>query len=107
MKSVPKPTLSVSRDGPNVVVHASGELDFAVTQDLLESVEAAAADSSACLLDCEEVTFVDSEVVKTIFELHRRFVTAGKLFYLRNPSAQVVRILALLGLQDHIPRVRS
>lgn len=94
-------SLSTAREGDQVVVRACGELDFIAAPELKGTVEAAIDDAAVgCVLDCEEVTFIDSESLKCFLALRRWMSEQGKGFYLRNCSRQVARALAMIGLES-------
>lgn len=95
--------LTAARDGDLAVVRACGDLDFATTTVLLDALErAVGAGVVCCALDCERVTFIDSEVIKTLLALRSSLSGAGVRFELRNPSRQVKRVLDLLGLDSRL-----
>ncbi|MCL5105292.1 MAG: STAS domain-containing protein [Armatimonadetes bacterium] len=99
MEAVRGLTLSTKREGNQVVIYASGELDLAAVPALAEVVMSGSKNAiSGCVLHCEEVTFIDSETIKCILNLRRDLSSVGKDLRLRRCSREVARILALLGL---------
>ena len=95
-------TLATSRRGDELVVRICGDLDLASIGTLLEAVEAAVDEHvRCCVLDCEEMTFIDSEGIKALLALHRRFGEEGIVLQVRNCSKQTRRLLALLGLEEY------
>lgn len=95
--------LTAARQGDLAVVRAVGDLDFATTTALLEALQrAVGVGVVCCVLDCERVTFIDSEVIKTLLALRSSLSGAGVRLELRNPSRQVRRVLDLLGLDNRL-----
>jgi len=93
--------LSVMREGDLVVIHAGGELDFAAVEKLREALaHAAKCESEAILIDCRNVTFIDTETIKTMLGAQIDLADAGKTLRLRNCSPNIHRILTILGLAD-------
>lgn len=92
-------TLSTKCEDNQVVIYANGELDFAATPALVATVMAASRVANmVCVLNCKEVTFIDSEAIKCILTLQRSLSIVGKKLLLYDCSREVARILALLGL---------
>ena len=92
--------LSGSREGGKVVIKVCGELDFATAPSMIEAARRAVNKSAAeCIIDCEEVTFIDSETFKMLLAFQKELSLTGKSLYLRNCSRQMTRPLILLGLE--------
>ena len=101
MDAVQGIALSVAREGDETVIYARGQLDFATKSELTKTIEAARHDATAvCALDFEMVTFIDSETLKSLLFLHRALAQSGKVLYIRKCSAQVMRTITLLGLDQ-------
>lgn len=84
-----------------LVIKLCGDLDFSVTPQLIAAIEAAVDESvSACMLDCNDVTFIDSETLKAFLVLQRRLRESSQSLQLSNCSRPVARILEILGLGD-------
>ena len=99
MEAVRGLVLSTKREGNQVVIYASGELDLAAVPMLIEIVKSESKKAiSGCLLRCEEVTFIDSETIKCILGLQMALASVGKDIRLRKCSREVARILGLLGM---------
>lgn len=93
-------TVTTIRAEDELVIHARGDVDFAVTPQLVEAVRSAVDDSvSSIVIDCEQVTFIDSEALKAFMEMSQRFTSAGKTFLIGRCSRPVTRIINLLGVQ--------
>lgn len=103
MDAVQGLTLSTAREDEKVVIYVCGELDFATAPRLQPVVDAALEDGAVeCALDCQGVTFIDSEAFKSIIRLQKSAAQCGTILYLRNNSRQVSRTLALLGLENYL-----
>ena len=92
-------TLSVAREGDEIVIRVRGQLDFATAPELAEAIETAARGPyAACALDFELVTFIDSEALKSLLALHYMFAERGKTLYISRCSSQVNRTITILGI---------
>jgi anti-anti-sigma factor len=104
MDATPGLALSMVRSQDSVVVSARGELDFGSVARLTESLASVLDDEgiAACVLDCNEVAFIDSEAVKGLLQLQRRLTSVGRSFALHNCSKPVLRLITLLGVRHHL-----
>ena len=91
--------IETSREGSTVVIAVRGEVDIA-TAPLLRAVldGVYAAHPRRVEVDLSEVTFLDSHVLTTLIAARRRLAAARAALALRDPSRQVVRVLAASGL---------
>lgn len=81
----------------------SGELDaFSVPTlaSVLEQRDGAA--SGSVVLDMSGVTFVDSSALQALIEFHQRFGEKGGALVIASPSAALVRLLDISGLDQHL-----
>ena len=86
-----------------VTIRASGDLEFSVTRELVRAIESAVDDSvTTVVLDCEQVTFIDSEILKVLIAARRKLHLQGKTFMLGKCSKPVMRVLTLLGIQPQL-----
>ncbi|MEN6356067.1 MAG: STAS domain-containing protein [Armatimonadota bacterium] len=96
-------TLWNAHEGDQVVIYAQGELDFATTPHLIQTIRNLKDEAiDKYIIDCEEVTFIDSETLKYVLGLRRDFAQCGRRLWFRKCSPQVRRILDLLGLSDQL-----
>jgi anti-sigma B factor antagonist len=96
-------TISTARSVDEVVITARGEIDFANVSILVGGIEAEIDDSvTLCIIDFEKVTFIDSETVKALLALRRRYAGLRKEIKVRRCSRPVARLLSLLGVQRQI-----
>src|SRR5664279_3152063 len=83
-------------------ISLGGAIDLQSRADLVAAGHAAlaAASCSAVVLNLAAVTFIDSTGIGAIVELARDAAETGVGVALQDPSARVMRILQLTGLQD-------
>ena len=81
-----------------------GEIDAATARtgiDLLVTADPRPGDMVT--FDMRDVDFIDSSGVSMLLKIRSYLDGMGCRFALANPSAPVVRVLALLGLSDTFP----
>jgi anti-anti-sigma factor len=106
MDATHEPFISTERTGSQVVIRLKGDLDFTVTEQFEAAVESAVDDTTPVfLVDCEEVTFIDSESLKAILRIQRKLNQSSQDLRLRNCSKPVLRIVSILGLEEALCRV--
>lgn len=94
-------TLRTRREGNAVVVSVSGELDYATAPELIKTIELNANLKIRLLLvNCTEVTFIDSEAVKALIKIQNELIQDGVDLRISECSRQVLRTLRLLGLES-------
>ena len=81
-------------------VQLVGEVDIAVTDELVAAVRACLAEAAAVELDCAGVTFIDSSGLGSVVLLHKEANAAGKSLTLVNVTDPVHRLLRLTGLEQ-------
>jgi anti-sigma B factor antagonist len=87
------------------VLHVSGEIDVIVTPELREAIgRAFDYGATSLVVDCAELTFIDSSGVGALVEGHTRAEKADADFVVRNPSDFLMRVLQTTGL-DRILRI--
>jgi anti-sigma B factor antagonist len=83
-----------------------GELDLASAPQLEEALERAFADADDVVLDLSQVPFMDSSGLYTIVAAVRESQTNGKCLRISSSlSAQVARLLHLVGMSESLPMV--
>jgi anti-sigma B factor antagonist len=88
-----------SHDGAITTVRAIGELDVASAPQLRDCLHALAADGHVVVVvDAAELDFIDSTGVGALVAGHKQLKHEGGALVLKNPSARVVKVLALTGL---------
>nr|MBV9953252.1 STAS domain-containing protein [Acidimicrobiia bacterium] len=84
------------------VLHVSGEIDIVVAPELREAIgRAFEYGAKTLVVDCSELTFIDSSGLGAIVEGHTRAEKAESDFVVRNPSDFLMKLLRTTGL-DHI-----
>ena len=106
--SAAKPHLEIETadvDG-TVVIRVRGELDLA-TVDLLqrEIDQTFTASSPHLILDCRELTFVDSTGMSLMLMVHREVGRDGTRFAVVPGDGAVRTLLGLTGLDQHLTMV--
>jgi anti-anti-sigma factor len=56
------------------------------------------------IIDCREVTFIDSESLKAILIIREKLRQSSRFLGLRNCSKPVTRVVRLLGLEEELCR---
>src|SRR5258706_10631574 len=79
-------------------IRLAGELDLACAHELREALRGLEGDA---VLDCSELSFVDSTGLSVLLGAHRRFEAEGDRLRLVGVSQRVRRTLHVAGL-DHV-----
>ncbi|MCX8053823.1 MAG: STAS domain-containing protein [Armatimonadetes bacterium] len=96
-------TLAASRRGEQVFIQISGDVDLAGVGKMKSCIEDAVGENvKACIIDCREVTFIDTEALKALLLLKTWFARLGGSFRMENCSKQLVRVLTLLGIREQL-----
>lgn len=82
------------------VVEASGEVDLAVVDQLLEIAIGGLSGARAVCLDLRGVSFIDSTGIGALVLIRNEASAASKSMRLTNVPPAVRRLLALTGLED-------
>ena len=77
-----------------------GELDLAAAPQLTEALLDFASSEGEVHLDLSEVSFLDSSGLRVILALARSRADIGSVVLL-DPSAAVVRIFEIMGIDEH------
>jgi anti-anti-sigma factor len=97
--------LATSEPDPSahcVRVALTGEIDAATAPDAFARVVyAMPRPGDTVALDLREVVFMDSKGVSMLLKVQDYLAVMGCRLLVTNPSAQVVRVLTLLGLDGH------
>jgi anti-anti-sigma factor len=96
-------TLAASRREDEVVITIRGDLDFGAVDEMTSCIESAVDERvKLCILDCQQVTFADSEALKALLMLQCRFARVGRELCIRKCSRQLFRLLTLLGIREQL-----
>lgn len=99
-RSAPSPFTIEPLDAPDGVValRLEGELDLATGAGVREAIDAAlAAGTTGLLLDLEEVTFMDSSMLRELLRAQGELRSRGGPVVLMAPRPAVLRLLELTG----------
>lgn len=103
MEAINGLTLWKTQKGNQVIIFVRGELDFATSPHLVQMIWALVEDTvDQYVINCREVTFIDSEMLKNVLTLRRQFERMGKVLGLSQCSPTIIRILNLLGIKDQL-----
>ena len=91
--------VSVARQGRRLAVSVEGELDCASSSRLDEKLKDELKDADVELvLDFSEVTFMDSEGIRTLIRAYRRVNDAGGTMSVIGCNTPISRLFAIVGL---------
>ncbi|MFN8050994.1 MAG: STAS domain-containing protein [Acidimicrobiales bacterium] len=95
--------MSTNRSGA-VVLHLTGDLDHEGVVEVENDVRwAVSGATSDVLLDCGDVSFVDSAGLRLIIQAQMMAVDHHHGFAVARPSPAMVRLLEMTGLDELIP----
>jgi anti-anti-sigma factor len=97
--------LVITDQGPCSIV-LSGEIDAHSVPLLAERLSDCSAIDSDIVVDMSSVTFMDSSGLRVLIDIRQRTEAAPHGLILQSPSAAVVRLLEVAGLDDHFTLVR-
>jgi stage II sporulation protein AA (anti-sigma F factor antagonist) len=92
-------TCAARQSGRRLIVTVAGDLDLAVYPRLQAEADIWSGKGLDVVLDCSDVTFMDSMGLRVLVQLRRNLMDAGRTLVLANPSARVRRVLELAGVQ--------
>ena len=92
--------LVITDRGPCSIV-VSGEIDAHSAPELAGRLHDCTAVDVDIVVDLAAVTFMDSSGLRVLIDVHQRTQSAPHGLVLQSPSASVVRLLEVAGLDDH------
>lgn len=95
--------LVTAGDQDVAVVHATGSLDMATTEQLETVVTGALVSYSTVVVDVSGVDSCDSTGLGSLVRLHRRASAGNRVLELRGPQPHVAELLAMTGIDKVIP----
>ncbi len=96
--------LVITDQGP-CSINVSGEIDAHSASLLAERLSDCSAVDADIIVDMSEVTFMDSSGLRVLIDIQQRTDAAPHGLVLQSPSASVVRLLEVAGLDDHFTLV--
>lgn len=95
--------LSISVDGTRALVEATGEVDMATAQQLLDAILVVhSAEGQDVTLDLGGVRFMDSRGMATLIAAHRHLATNHSRLCVENPQPGVAAVLDITGVADYL-----
>jgi anti-anti-sigma factor len=95
--------VSTSREGADVRIEVSGELDIFTSPTMDAAITEALTPTPACVrIDMAGVSFIDSSAIAVLVSSDRKAQEAGSRLVVCAPSDQVRRVLDLVGLTAHL-----
>jgi anti-sigma B factor antagonist len=94
--------LEVLSENERTVVRASGELDIATADKLRACLDRVKREAQPVTLDMTGIEFMDSSGLHVLIEADRAFAASGTGFSIV-PSEQVLKIITIVDLVDHLP----
>jgi anti-sigma B factor antagonist len=92
----------------DIVLSVKGEVDVSCADVLRDAVSAAFAEQPDRLcVDLSEVPYIDSTGIGVLVGAANRAADEQRAFAVLNPQRNVVRVLALLGVQDQLNVIQS
>jgi anti-anti-sigma factor len=83
-----------------VVLTVAGDVDLAVHARFLAQVERWSSPATDMVIECSQVTFMDSMGLQVLAHAKKLTAEHGRDFALAAPSQPVLRVLELAGVQD-------
>jgi len=78
-----------------------GDVDVATASDIRADLQAIIEGSdSHVLIDCTQLTFIDSTGIVVLLEAHRALQAAGREMLLANVPTRCSKVFDILGLDD-------
>ena len=93
--------IETKTDGDTLAVKLSGEFDMGSVADFRAAVEEEAEAWQRAEIDLRDVVFMDSSGLQELVRLNNRAHEKNLEVVLVRPSAPVMRLLELTGLQSH------
>ncbi len=96
----PPPAFRMEREAAPagvILLVLAGEIDLATSGQFRAVVDEAIAEGTSLVADVEEVTFMDSTMLRELLRAHRDLGAAGNRFILAAPQPPVRRLLDLTG----------
>ncbi|GLU47550.1 anti-sigma factor antagonist [Nocardiopsis ansamitocini] len=88
-----------------IVIALAGEIDIATEDDFRATVLQAAVDSpnSRVVLDCAQLTFIDSSGLRVLIQCHKAGKEHGSRLFVAAPSERIAQILRVTAIDTRIP----
>jgi anti-anti-sigma factor len=92
-----------SGDGPELLVHLAGDLDYTAVRGALRLIERTAERApSGIVVDLNDVDFVDSSGMRLLYEAAQTCRTRGIAFHVDGVNSRISRDLEVGGVLDEL-----
>lgn len=88
------------RTGQQTILTVAGDIDLATWKQFQTEASSWAAEPVDLVVDCSEVTFIDSMGLTVLVQLRKQVTEDGRQFFLVDTSGRVVQVLKLAGMKD-------
>jgi stage II sporulation protein AA (anti-sigma F factor antagonist) len=96
---------TASQIAGRVVLIVAGDVDLAAHPRFEADVAQSWDRSSDLVIECSQITFLDSMGLRVLVHTRQHAVENGREFALAAPSEPVIRVLELAGIKDLFPVV--
>lgn len=93
-------TCTARESAQQVVATVTGDVDLAAYPRLQAEAEAWVRTGTDVVLDCSQVTFMDSMGLCVLVQIYQAVTEADHTLTLADPSTPVMRVLELAGVQQ-------
>lgn len=93
--------IDLALSGRRAVLTLSGELDLSGEQEVVAALAEVVRGESIVVIDLRGLTFIDSSGIRALIDALRRCAEARCALYLVPGTAEVQRVLALCGIDEH------
>ncbi|GAA2010531.1 hypothetical protein GCM10009839_00540 [Catenulispora yoronensis] len=90
-----------------MILTVAGDVDLAVHAAFQAALDEQWQGAENLVIDCSEITFLDSMGLRVLVQALQTATTNNHTFALAAPSAPVLRVLELAGVQSLFPVVDS
>jgi stage II sporulation protein AA (anti-sigma F factor antagonist) len=90
---------TAQQSGERVVVTVTGDVDLAAHTLFQERVERWLSPATDLVVDCSQVSFMDSMGLRVLVYLRQQVLRYGRTITLQDPSTPVLRVLELAGVK--------
>jgi anti-sigma B factor antagonist len=89
-----------SQEDGKITLAVSGKLSAATADECGTAVEAAISESSAIVLDFQELSYLASAGLRVLVSAQKKLMAAGGSFAIINVSEAVMEVFEVTGLDD-------
>ena len=98
-------TTTISKNGRELTVKVSGQLDAATSEAFLREIEHELDGVDAILIDCGQLEYISSAGLRALIALSNDLGDQDGALRLRNVGEQVAEVLKLTGMNELFPVV--